>query len=104
MISRETLQELETRKLEYILGARLRRQREVRIEVLGRAGRYQEVAENLKVKEVWVEDRRYIVCYNPQEAAKDAADRQAILPALEHGLKQRGQSRLGNGGYRRFLK
>ena len=48
MISRETLQELEARKLEYILGARLRRQREVRIEVLGRAGRYQEVAENLK--------------------------------------------------------
>jgi hypothetical protein len=78
MISRETLQELEARKLEYILGARLRRQREVRVEVLGRAGRYQEVAENLKVKEVWVEDRRYIVCFNPQEAAKDAAARQAI--------------------------
>jgi hypothetical protein len=47
----------------------------VRDEVLGLAGRYQEVAENLKVKEVWVEDLRYIVCYNPQEAAKDAADR-----------------------------
>jgi len=50
MISRETLQELEARGLEYILGARLRRQREVKIEVLGRAGRYQEVAENLKLK------------------------------------------------------
>jgi hypothetical protein len=35
MISRETLRELEARKLEYILGARLRRQREVRVEVLG---------------------------------------------------------------------
>jgi len=104
MISRETLQELEARKLEYILGARLRRQREVRIEVLGRAGRYQEVAENLKVKEVWVEDRRYIVCYNPQEAAKDAADRQAILKALEDKLKQGAKSMVGNRGYRRFLK
>ena len=104
MISRETLQELEARKLEYILGARLRRQREVRIEVLGRAGRYQEVDENLKVKEVWVEDRRYIVCYNPQEAAKDAADRQAILKALEDKLKQGAKSMVGNRGYRRFLK
>jgi hypothetical protein len=104
MISRETLQELEARKLEYILGARLRRQREVRIEVVGRAGRYQEVAENLKVKEVWVEDRRYIVCYNPQEAAKDAAERQAILKALEDKLKQGAKSMIGNRGYRRFLK
>jgi hypothetical protein len=104
MISQETLRELEARKLEYILGARLRRQREVRVEVLGRAGRYQEVAENLQVKEVWVEDRRYIVCYNPQEAAKDAADRQAILKALEDKLKQGVKSMVGNRGYRRFLK
>jgi len=104
MISRETLRELEARKLEYILGARLRRQREVRVEVLGRAGRYQEVAENLQVKEVWVEDRRYIVCYNPQEAVKDAADRQAILKALEDKLKQGVKSMVGNRGYRRFLK
>jgi hypothetical protein len=104
MISRETLQELEARKLEYILGARLRRQREVRIEVLGRSGRYQEVAENLKVKEVWVEDRRYIVCWNPQEAAKDAAERQAILEALEDKLKQGAKSMVGNRGDKRFLK
>jgi transposase len=104
MISRETLQELEARKLEYILGARLRRQQEVTTEVLGRAGRYQEVAENLKVKEVWVEDRRYIVCCNPQEAAKDAAERQAILKALEDKLKQGAKSMVGNRGYRRFLK
>jgi transposase len=104
IISRETLQELEDRGLEYILGARLRRQREVRIEVLGRAGRYQEVAENLKVKEVWVEDRRDIVGYNPQEAARDVADRQAILKALEDKRQQGAQSMVGNRGYRRFLK
>ena len=71
MMTRETLPELEARELEYILGARLRRQREVRIEVLGRAGRYQEVNENLKVKEVWVEESRGgCLVPNPQEAAK----------------------------------
>ena len=57
----------------------MRRQREVREAVLGRAGRYQEVAENLRLKEVWVEGRRYVVCHDPEEAAKDAGDREAIL-------------------------
>jgi hypothetical protein len=51
-----------------------------------------------------VEDRCYIVCYNPQEAAKDAADRQAILNALEDKLKQRAKSMVGNRSHRRFLK
>ncbi len=38
MISRETIQGLEARDLEYILGARMRQQREVSEAVLGRAG------------------------------------------------------------------
>ncbi|MFQ5947000.1 MAG: IS1634 family transposase [Anaerolineae bacterium] len=104
MISARTIRELERRELEYILGARMRRQREVRLEVLGRAGRYQEVAENLRVKEVRVEGRRYIVCHNPEEAVKDAADREAILRALEDQLRQGAKSLVGNRGYRRFLR
>lgn len=104
MISAHTIQELEQRRLEYILGARLRRQREVRQAVLGRAGRYQEVADNLRVKEVWVEERRYIVCHNPEEAAKDAADREAILRALEDQLRQGAKRLVGNRGFRRFLR
>ena len=49
-------------------GARMRAQKEVRDEVLGRAGRYRVVHPKrrspkepspLKVKEVWVEDRRW---------------------------------------------
>ncbi len=103
MISRETLRELETRKLEYILGARLRRQREVRDLVLGCPGRYREVADNLRVKEVWVKGRRYVVCHNPQEATKDAADREAIVKALEDQLRQGAKSLVGNRGFRRFL-
>lgn len=104
MISALTIQELEQRQLEYILGARMRRQREVRVAVLGRAGRYQEVAENLQVKEVWVQGRRYIVCHNPEEAAKDAADREAILRALEDQLRQGAKHLVGNRGFRRFLR
>jgi hypothetical protein len=104
MISTRTVSELEQRELQYILGARLRRQREVQRAVLGRAGRYHEVADNLRVKEVWVEGRRYIVCHNPEEAAKDAADREAILHALEDQLRQGAKRLVGNRGFRRFLR
>ena len=38
----------------YVLGCRMRRQKEVNEEVLARAGRYQSVADNLEVKEVRV--------------------------------------------------
>jgi len=104
MISQDTIQGLEARKLEYILGARLRRQREVNRSVLARAGRYQEVAENLWVKEVWVDGRRYIVCLNPDEAAKDAEERETIVKALEDELRQGAGQLVGNRGYRRFLR
>ena len=103
MVSAATIAALEARGLRYILGARLRGQREVRRDVLGRPGRYHEVAPNLHVKEVRVEDRRYVVCFNPEEAAKEAADRQAILAALEDKLREGAGSLVGNRGFRRFL-
>jgi hypothetical protein len=35
------------------------------------------------VKEVWVGDKRYIVCLNPKQARKDAEDRKAIIESLQ---------------------
>ncbi|MDP2726400.1 MAG: IS1634 family transposase, partial [Dehalococcoidia bacterium] len=96
MISKETIKGLEERGLEYILGARMRKQKEVRETVLGDDGAYQQVAENLRVKEVWVEERRYIVCHNPQEATKDAADREAIVAALDDKVKEGAGQMVGN--------
>jgi transposase len=113
MISRETIAELERRDWPYILGARMRRQKEVSEEVLARAGRYRVVREPssgkegaapLKVKQVMVEDRRYIVCLNENQAKKDAADREAIVAALREQLKQGDKSLVGNRGYRRYLR
>ena len=114
MISQETLTELEKpeRGWQYILGARMRAQTEVREEVLTRAGRYHVVhppraqskdPSPLKVKEVWVDERRYVVCLNEDEARKDAADRQAIVAALREQLRRGDKSLLGNRGYRRYL-
>jgi Transposase DDE domain len=92
MISKETIEELEKpeRKWLYILGAWMRAQKEVNEDVLARAGRYRVVrpqrdesnASPLDVKEVWVEDRRYVGSRNLDEARKDAADREAIVASL----------------------
>ena len=111
MISKETLEALETRGLQYILGARMRSQKEVREEVLSRAGRYHVVhepenpdgASPLKVKEVRVDGRRYIVCVNVDQARRDAANRDAIVASLEEQLKRGSKSLVGNKGYRKYL-
>ena len=108
MISRDTitmLTEHQQAPFDYVLGCRMRRQKEVSEEVLARAGRYQPVADNLEVKEVRVGERRYVVCRNPQEAARDAAVREAILEKLRQKLaKQGAKAMVGNKGFARFLK
>jgi Transposase DDE domain len=114
MISQETLAALEQpeRGWQYILGARMRSQNEVRDEVLSRAGRYRVVhparvesddPSPLKVKEVHVEGRRYLVCLNEEEARKDATDREAIVAALRERLRSGEKALVGNKGYRRYL-
>ena len=114
MISQETIAALEekSRGWQYILGARMRRQNEIKDEVLARAGRYRVVHPKreetdapspLDVKEVWVENRRYIVCRNPDEVCKDAADRKAIVASLREQLRQGDKTLVGNKGYRRYL-
>jgi len=113
MISVETMALLEAEKISYILGARMRRSKEVKVEVLSRAGRYREVHPEglttkdpspLKVKEVMVDGNRYIVCLNEKQARKDAADRQAIIDSLQEKLKSNPKSLVGNKGYRKYLK
>ncbi len=114
MISEKTIAELDQRQWFYILGARMRTQAEVRDEVLSRAGRYEVVHPKgprakdpspLKVKQVLIWDRRYIVCRNDDQAKKDAADREAILQGLREQLKKKGaKSLVGNKGYRKYLK
>jgi len=107
MISKDTLKTLvEDREapFDYVLGCRMRQQKEVREEVLARGGRYHGVADNLEVKEVRVEGRRYVVCRNPDEARKDAAVRQAILDRLEAQLRRSPKEVVGNQGFRRFLR
>jgi transposase len=115
MISKQTMAQLQAkeRDVRFILGARMRKVKEVRETVLGRGGRYREVRgpkqkssdpSPLKVKEVRVENRRYVVCLNEDEARKDKVDREAIVAALREQLKRGAKSLVGNKGYRKYLR
>ena len=112
MICAETIAALEERGLEYVLGARERTDSLVRTVVLAdqksftplcipRAGGEET---QLFIKEVQIEGRRYIVCRNEAEAEKDAADRQAIIAALDQQLKRGDKALIGNSAYRRYLR
>src|SRR3954454_10672094 len=91
----------------------MRRQREVSLSVLGHRGHwFESVPERqnpkdpapLKLKEVWVERRRYVVCLNEEERRKDAHERETIVAHLRQQLRQGDKSLVGNKGYRRYLK
>jgi len=118
MISAETMAELEAHDIEYILGARERSDSEVRDIVLADdqplvamvIPRARGKQTKLEVKEVVVGDwgpgskpRRYIVCFNPEEAKRDAEARAAVLKNLREALRQGDKQLVGNGGFRRFL-
>src|SRR4051794_8632139 len=112
MISAATIAALEARGLEYLLGARECTDKVVRTLVLTDERPFtllciQRVGgeeTQLFVKEVKAKRRRYIVCRNEAEAKKDAADRQAVVAALEEQLKRGDKALIGNAGYRRYLR
>lgn len=102
MISANTIAELEARGIDYILGARERSSSEIREVVLAdrqpmvplTIPRARGSETDIAVKEVVVGDwgpgtkpRRYVVCFNPAEACRDAAAREATVASLRTKLK-----------------
>lgn len=87
MVSDENLRWLQSQEVHYIVGAPMRRSKEVRDGVLATAGRYQEVSESLHLKEVGADGVRYIICYNPREAGHDRTTRESIVGHLEEVLR-----------------
>jgi len=92
-------------KIDYILGMRLRKNKEVSQEVLRRAGRYQAVTENLELKEIWVGEHRYVVCHNPEEESRDRHRREETIEHTRHELQEKGPKALVMPrGIRRFVE
>ena len=113
MISAATIDDLEQHAWPYILGARMRQQKEVSEQVLADQGRFHKVIgprqkstdpAPLKVKEVKVEGRRYVVCVNPEQVEQDRQKRAQIVASLREQLHRGDKALVGNKGYRRYLK
>jgi transposase len=95
MVSEDNLTTLALGGSSYVVAMPCRQGTEVVTEVLSRRGRYRRVRDNLQVKEVWVgrgeRRRRYVVCYNPEEAKRQKAHREEVLLELSAQLEVLGK-------------
>jgi transposase len=73
----------------YIAGMRMRDGGDLAEAALARQGRYQQVRDNLRVKEVHVHgagDARFIICHNPEQAERDRTQREQAIARIEAEL------------------
>jgi len=67
----------------YIIGEKLRSDSPEIKTALSRQGRYTEIADNMRVKEVKVSDtERFVICHNPAAAQRDAHIREQLVAQL----------------------
>jgi len=115
LVSQGNVDWLESRRLGYLLGCRLRSDEVVEKEVLGVRGPYREVRPGLGVKETTVTDGgrtvRYLLCRDEARAARDARVRGEILATLEEDLSRWGEGHrrkdchlVSQLGYARYLR
>ena len=72
----------------YIIGEKIRSGSAEAAAALSRQGRYKDVAGNLKVKEVRIaDDERFVICFNPEAAERDAAVRARMIAHLEEATR-----------------
>lgn len=104
MISQKNLKALEGKKINYILGARLKNMNDtIKSEILSIE---KDDSKKFTVKEIALTDkRRLIVTYRPERARKDKHDREKWLAKLEEKLKKdkNPKSLLSNFGYKAIL-
>jgi hypothetical protein len=72
----------------YIAGMRMRDGNALVEQALSRQGRYQQVRDNLRVKEVRLEatDQRFVICHNPEQAERDKLQRQQAVARIQAEL------------------
>ncbi len=92
--SRDNRRELMAGAGGYIIGEKLRSGSAEVKAALSRPGRYQHVRDNLQVKEVNIgSDDRFVLCYNPEQAERDAAVRTRLVAQLAEAID--GTDKLG---------
>jgi transposase len=94
LYSKANLAELARGAGRYVLATPLAKVKEIRDEVLGRPGRYATITPELEAKEVIVGDgerrRRYVLCLNRDEAARQQHRRRQLLEQLQAELEALG--------------
>jgi transposase len=72
----------------YIAGMRMRDRGDLVEAALSRQGRYQQVRDNLRVKEVRLDgtDQRWVICHNPDQAQRDQAKRDEAIGRIQAEL------------------
>jgi len=114
MISKDTIEGLEGGDLgvDYILGVRMRNASALKGEAFQIDESFVEVnpprkkssdPSPLKVAERVIEGKRYVICYNEEQARKDRHDREAIVASLREKLEGSDKNLVGNAGYRKYL-
>jgi hypothetical protein len=82
----------------YLMCMPLRRGDALTEQVLARAGRYRTVTQRLQIKEVVIGEGerrlRYVLCFNPEEAARQQAHRQYLLKEITAELAAMGDAAL----------
>jgi transposase len=90
MNSEDNRKELARACGKYLLACRMASVSAIKRQVLGKPGPYRIFADNLQAKEVIVGDGerriRYILCYNPKEAARQKRHREEIVESLVREL------------------
>jgi transposase len=80
----------------YLMCMPLRRGDVLTEQVLARAGRYRTVTQRLQIKEVVIGEGerrlRYVLCFNPEEAARQQAHRQYLLKEITAELAAMGDA------------
>jgi transposase len=75
----------------YIAGMRMRDGGDLVEQALSRQGRYQDVRDNLRVKEVRIDGapgQRFIICHNPDQAIRDQTKREQAIARIEAELER----------------
>jgi len=114
MTSKENIENLKRQNISFILGARMRNVKVIREEVCSldqisilknkKLNLRHRVKKNLFVMEKTIENKRYIICYNPEEAKKDKITREKVIARLEDNLNNSPKKYINHKLHKRFLK
>lgn len=106
MVSKKNLELLDSLGMKYILGVRMRHlDQETRDKLLCENHGFKEVNEKLNVKDIEIDDKRYVVCFNPLEAAHEKIKRKYFKEVLEKKVAfDTAKSFLIKNGYKKYLK